>query len=131
MVARPLAVVTLALIGGLGWAAAQPVSDSADATLVDPGSIGETTSADFKLSVAQKSAIFHAVHGDAAKATPSATDFRVSLGAPVPPSIELHALPDGALVAVPAAGPYRYTLVQNQVVLIDPTTLRVVDIIRQ
>ena len=32
---------------------------------------------------------------------------------------------------VPTAKLYKYTVTQNQVVIVDPTTLRVIDVIRQ
>jgi hypothetical protein len=38
-------------------------------------------------------------------------------------------LPDAALAAVPDAKIVKYTTVQNQIVLVDPTTMRVVDVI--
>jgi hypothetical protein len=51
------------------------------------------------------------------------------VGAQVPPSTELSVLPNEALAHAPNAKNLRYTVVQNQVVLVDPTTLRVVEII--
>jgi hypothetical protein len=43
--------------------------------------------------------------------------------------VELYPLPSDAQSA-PARG-LKYTMFQNQVVLVDPSTMRVVDIIRQ
>jgi hypothetical protein len=43
--------------------------------------------------------------------------------------IVLHTLPDDMLAANPAAAFYAYTVVQNQVVLVDPTKMRVIDVI--
>ena len=48
----------------------------------------------------------------------------------VPPSIELYLLPDNALAEVPEAKAVKYTVVQNQVVLVDPTTMRIIDVLR-
>ena len=56
-------------------------------------------------------------------------NFMTSIGAAVPPSIELYVLPDAALSAVPDAKIVKYTTVQNRIVLVDPTTMRVVDVI--
>jgi hypothetical protein len=39
-------------------------------------------------------------------------------------------LPEGALAEAPAARPYRYTMVANQVVLVDPASMRVVEVIK-
>jgi hypothetical protein len=63
--------------------------------------------------------------------TASSVNFVVAVGAPVPPSIELYMLPDVALAEIPVAKLVKYTTVQNQVVLVDPTTMRVVDVIRE
>jgi hypothetical protein len=38
-------------------------------------------------------------------------------------------LPDDVLAANPAAKFYKYTMVQDQVVLVDPTHMRVIDVI--
>ena len=61
----------------------------------------------------------------------SPVNFVASVGAPVPPSIELYLLPDGVLAQVPEAKVVKYTTVQNQIVLVDPTTMRIVDVISQ
>ncbi len=51
------------------------------------------------------------------------------VGADVPPMIELYTLPDDTLARIPAIKPYEYTMVQNKVVLVDPTRMRVIDVI--
>jgi hypothetical protein len=53
----------------------------------------------------------------------------VSVGASVPPEIELYILPDDVLAEMPATRSVKYTVMQDQLVLVDPTTMRVVDII--
>jgi hypothetical protein len=82
-----------------------------------------------QLTPGQRSAIFSAVSKDDAKATPSLA-FNPVIGNKVPPSIALFALPANTLVDIPAVRSYEYTFVKNQVVLVDPTTMEVVDIIR-
>jgi len=82
------------------------------------------------LTAAQKAAIFSSVTIDKSKAKAS-EDFKLSVGEQVPPTVALHPLPPGALPQVPTARPYRYTLVaDDQVVLVDPATMRVVDVIK-
>jgi Protein of unknown function (DUF1236) len=81
------------------------------------------------LTAAQKAAIFSSLTLDKSKIK-SAENFRVAVGARVPPTIELHPLPEGALAEAPAARPYRYTMVANQVVLVDPASMRVVEVIK-
>jgi len=43
--------------------------------------------------------------------------------------IELYALPDEAVASVPAAKIYKYTMGENKVVVVDPTKMRIIDVI--
>ncbi len=83
-----------------------------------------------ELDPTQRTAIYNAVRSENRKIIPSA-ELQPSVGTQVPPSMELYILPDQALTEAPAAKIFKYTMVQNQVVLVDPTTLRVVDVIDQ
>jgi hypothetical protein len=80
------------------------------------------------LTSAQKTIIQENVRQESGKAA-SPINFVISVGAPVPPSLELYVLPDRALAAVPEAKIVKYTVVQNKIVLVDPTNMRVVDVI--
>lgn len=82
-----------------------------------------------QLSAAQKTAIVEAIRQKGANAPPPSLNFRAAAGEMVPPSIELYAIPDTALAQAPEAKNLRYTMVENNVVLVDPLTMRVVDII--
>ena len=84
--------------------------------------------AQIQLDAAQRAAIITAVRD--VKVAPPGHSFNISIGAQVPPSIELNYLPVAALSQAPAARALKYTLVQNQVVLVDPTNMRIVDVIR-
>jgi hypothetical protein len=84
--------------------------------------------AQLRLTDTQKSAIAEAVRKER-KAVVEPPKFVVSIGAPVPPAIELYMLPDVVLSQVPAAKSVKFTVVDNQLVLVDPTTMRVVDVI--
>ena len=79
------------------------------------------------LSSAQRAAIYQEVSKDKSKVAPK--DFSPVIGADVPPMIELYMLPDDAIANVPAAKLYKYTMVENKVVLVDPTKMRVIDVI--
>lgn len=128
--------IALALLAGVSIAAAQntptrpggappaaaPQGQSAQDSM-KPG-------ASLQLSAQQKTAIFQAVTKDKVKSPPPA-EFKPSLGASVPASIELYALPANIVADVPAAKQYKYTVAQNLVVIVDPTNMKVVDIIRQ
>jgi hypothetical protein len=79
------------------------------------------------LTPAQRSAIYAEVSKDTSKSSPK--EFSAMIGADVPPMIELYTLPDDALAAVPDAKLYKYTVVENKVVVVDPTRMRVIDVI--
>ena len=108
------ATMVLALASGIGSAAAQV------------GATGQ--SQPLELSAAQRAAIATAVRDT--KIPPPNHSFNTSVGAQVPPSIELHALPISAVSQAPEVRNMKYTLFQNQVVLVDPANMRVVDVIR-
>jgi len=80
-----------------------------------------------ELTAAQRSAIYQAVRKDKSKVAPS--HFATNVGAEVPPMIELYALPDDVLAENPAAKLYKFTRVEDQVVLVDPTKMRVIAVI--
>jgi Protein of unknown function (DUF1236) len=79
------------------------------------------------LSPAQRSTIYAEVIKDPSKSSPQR--FSAVIGAEVPPMIELYALPDDATAVVPAAKLYKYTMVDDKVVVVDPTKMRIVDVI--
>jgi len=123
------AMFALVLVGGIDAASAQ--IGSTPPTIQD-GTIGrgDPLSKQLRLTEAQRSAIASAVRRDNKAAEPSVS-FVPSVGAPVPPAIELYLLPDAILVEVPEAKQVKYTVVKNQLILVDPTNMRIVDIIQQ
>jgi hypothetical protein len=80
-----------------------------------------------ELTAAQRSAIYAAVSKDRSKMSPQR--FPTVIGAEVPPMINLYALPDDIVSGNPAAKIYEFTMVEDKVVLVDPTKMRVVDTI--
>jgi hypothetical protein len=116
----------LSLLGSIGGAHAQSVSQF-QSGLSNPGA-NETQG--LRLSAAQRATIFRAINQEKDKITPP-PPFQPRIGAEAPASIALYILPDDALAQIPDGQQYKYTVVQNQVVLIDPVTMRVVDVIRQ
>ena len=80
-----------------------------------------------ELTAAQRSAIYAAVSKDRSKTSPQR--FPAVIGADVPPMINLYALPDDVVAGIPAAKFYQCTMVEGKVVLVDPTSMRVVDAI--
>jgi hypothetical protein len=56
---------------------------------------------------------------------------RYEVGAPVGRDVELYDFPQDTYVEVPTLKRYRYVYVNNQLVLVDPETSQVVDIITE
>jgi Protein of unknown function (DUF1236) len=80
------------------------------------------------LTAAQKAAIFSAVMLDKSKSKVN-EKLDATVGEAVP-AVDLNQLPADALAQVPTARAYRYTVLADQVVLVDPATMRVVDVIK-
>ncbi len=123
--------MVLALLGSVGIASAQnapmaPAGSSPAAKAQD--SISKTTS--LQLSAAQKTSIFQSLTKDKVKSPPPA-NLQVTVGAQIPASIELYPLPANIVTEVPATKAYKYTVAQNQVVIVDPTNMKVVEVIKQ
>ena len=81
-----------------------------------------------ELSPAQRTVIYRHVRERPVAVVPQ-VELRV--GAPVPAAVELQAFPDEVYVEVPTLRRYRYFHVHNQVVLVDPATSEIVEIIRE
>jgi hypothetical protein len=126
---RPLVGVLL-LLAALGLVG---VGAPARAQTLPSGSLGVADpAAPFALTPTERTAILDAVLQDQARPiakTPA--NAPVSVGAQLPASIALRILPDAALARAPAAKTVQYTVIEDQVVLVDPTNMRVVDIIKQ
>jgi hypothetical protein len=110
-----IAVATLAFVLAAG---AQNIHAQSD----DVG-----VSQKLELTAAQRGAIYAAVSKDRSKVSPQR--FPAVIGAEVPPMINLYALPDDIVAGIPAAKLYECTMVEDKVVLVDPTRMRVVDTI--
>jgi hypothetical protein len=91
------------------------------------GDVGAAQKQEQKLELtpAERSAIYSAASKDKSKVAPK--PFSTRIGAEVPPMIELYALPDQTITENPTAKLYEYTMVENEVVVVDPTRMRVVD----
>jgi hypothetical protein len=111
-----LSAATLALLVPISIASAQTT------TIIErPGVV--------ELSPAQRTIIRRHVIRERVVVLPPPVELRV--GAPVPSSVELQAFPEEVYVEVPALRRYRYLHVNNEVVLIDPQTSEIVEIIRE
>jgi hypothetical protein len=104
----------------------------ADVAGAQAGDIDEAVSPNgvtskLQLTAAQRSAIYQAVSQDKSKMAPSR--FPTTVGGEVPPMIELYMLPDDILANNPVTKLYKFTRVEDRVVLVDPTNMRVIAVI--
>jgi hypothetical protein len=90
----------------------------------------QKTTEPMQVTAAQRAEIYRSVVADSKVRKPPPGDWQLNVGSELPGSIELHPLPDNVMIGIPAAKQYRYTMWNNQVVIVDPTNLKVVDIIR-
>jgi Protein of unknown function (DUF1236) len=83
------------------------------------------------LTAAQRSAIYNAVVQQ--RLRPAGTGIPVTIGAPVPRSAELHDLPNPAAAGdtwiKSSAGDLKYAMVEDDIVVVDPLRMQVVEII--
>ena len=101
--------------------AAVPFATAQTTTIIErPGVI--------ELSPAQRTVVYRRVARERPVVLPPQVELRV--GAPIPQAVELHAFPEDVYVEVPTLKRYRYLHVNNQVVLVDPDTSEIVEIIR-
>ncbi|MTW18256.1 DUF1236 domain-containing protein [Rhodoplanes serenus] len=97
-------------------------------TMPPTGGVGPVSAQPAPLTEAQKAAIARSVREANRKVTvPPGVQVRV--GAELPPSMELYMLPDPTLATIPEAKPYKYTVVEDRVLLVDPTTMKVVEVL--
>ena len=124
------AAILLVLLGSVGTAVAQTAPGSAP-TAPTPAPRAIDPKAGLQLTPQQRPMIFHSVSREKAKVKLPPGGVTASAGADLPPSIELYTLPDNVAAEIPNAKLYKYTVVNDQVVLVDPTSMKVVEVIRQ
>jgi hypothetical protein len=117
------AAIALLLLGG------SAVPAAAQATPAHPGAEENPAAVpSLKLTAAQKQTIYASISSQKKQETAPPT-FRVAVGAVVPPSVELQALPKTIVDLIPELKDYEYAMVTNQVLLVDPKTKQVIEII--
>lgn len=119
-------LTTAALIGAAA-AITGAVTAAAQNSSIDETVASHGLAPKLELTPAQRSAIYQEVHKDKSKLAPSR--FATNVGDEVPPMIELYMLPDDILAANPETKYYKYTRVDDRIVLVDPTKMRVIAVI--
>jgi hypothetical protein len=115
------AAALLGLFFGIAPALAQ--SAAPDEAVQPDGTVRQNLA----LTAGQRSAIYNIVIRQRAK--PHADQIVITVGAPVPPTIDLVDLPDQATANNPSAALFKYAMVHGDVVVVDPVAMRVVDVI--
>jgi Protein of unknown function (DUF1236) len=123
---RNILRLSVAALLGLFFGIAPALAQSAgpDEAIQPNGTVRQNLA----LTPGQRSAIYNIVIRERAK--PHADQIIVTVGAPVPPAIDLVDLPDQATVNNPSAAFLKYAMVHGDVVVVDPVAMRVVDVIR-
>ena len=123
MMVRPLVLVlacAASLVSGFEGSAAQ-------SNAIDEAVTAHGVTPTLELTPAQRSAIYQEVHKDTSKVAPSR--FATYVEAHVPPTIELYSLPDDIQANSPETKFYKFTGVDDEVVLVDPTKMRIIAVI--
>jgi len=101
----------------------------AQTTIIERDSPSVMTRERIELTPAQRTTIYRTVTRERVRTSAPAVDVR--LGARVPQVVELSEIPSAIVEEIPTVRRYRYMVVNNEVVLVDPATSEVVEIIRQ
>ena len=102
---------------------------NAQTTIIERDNPSVVTRERIELTPAQRTTIYRTV--TRARVRAAEPGFAVRLGARVPQAVELSEIPTAVIEEVPTVRRYRYMVVNNEVVLVDPITSEVVEIIRQ
>ena len=89
------------------------------------GSTTSTTTTTTTISPAWRGEIKEYVVKEKRAHIPPPAGFKAAVGAPLPPTVELYSFPPSAPYAK-----YRYSVIGDETVLVDPTDRKVVDVIR-
>jgi Protein of unknown function (DUF1236) len=114
-------LATIAILAGSGGAVAQTVGP--DEAVGPNGTMNQSLA----LTPAQERAIYNAVIQQRVRT--STARVPAAIGAAVPQAVELDELPNQAVAGAPSATVLKYAIVEGDVVVVDPNSLRVVDVI--
>jgi hypothetical protein len=112
--------IAAALLAGAGAATAQTTIITREP--VQTQTI--VTAEPLQLTPVQRQTIYRTIVQQPVAAPAPTVEYRV--GARIPDSVRLYSIPDSVAVEVPAVKAYRYMVVNNRVVLVDPATSQVV-----
>ncbi len=102
------------------------VSFGATGALASPGGSAWITDG---LSVAQRDEIWQGASKQAADESAHLAGFRADIGEAVPASMELKPMPKDVSKQVPAVESYDFAMLQDQLLIVDPGSKKIIDII--
>ncbi len=115
-----IAVAAALLVGGASLSAANAASGHAMA--------GAAASDTLNLSGKQQKTIWKDMQRHAANQT-APTGFTATVGAAIPTDVSTYPVPRVATRDVPAVKPYRYAMLDNKVVLVNPSDHKIADVV--
>jgi hypothetical protein len=83
------------------------------------------------LSPEQRTVIYRTVTRERRVVPVPGPTVNYQVGAPIPGDVAVYDFPEDAYIEVPELRSYRYVYVNNRLVLVDPRTSRVVDVISE
>jgi hypothetical protein len=114
------AAIAVALLAGASAANAQT-------TVITREPVQErtvVTTEPLQLTPVQRRTVYRTIVRERVRAPQPTIEYRV--GTRIPRDVQLYSVPDTVAVEVPAIRPYKYMMVNNRVVLVDPATSEVV-----
>jgi Spy/CpxP family protein refolding chaperone len=125
----PVAAVLLATAIAVGCAAAQSENKSSKDSPAATATDAPRDVPSLELSQSQREAIYQSISSRQAKKDTAPVGFRAAVGAHVPDSIKLEPLPKAVVELVPKTVDYEYAFVANQVLIVEPRSRTVVEVI--
>jgi hypothetical protein len=80
------------------------------------------------LSSAQQKSIWNDISRHAAKQN-APSNFNAAVGAAIPAGVNTYPLPRRAARDVPAAKPYRYAMLQDRLLIVNPSDKKIADVV--
>jgi Protein of unknown function (DUF1236) len=119
-----VAVAAVLLLSGISAASAATA-----ASHMSKGAGGAATAGDtLALSATQQKEIWKDLSRHAANQT-APSGFNATVGAAIPSGISLYPLPRQAARDVPAVKPYRFAMLQDKIVIVNPSDKKIADVV--
>lgn len=116
---------TLAMLGSLALVAAASAANAQTTVITTELAPTQTVvTTPLQLTPVQRQTVYRTIVRERVEPAAPVVEYRV--GNPIPRTAHLYTVPDSLAVEVPAIRSYKYMVVNNRVVLVDPATSQVV-----